>query len=145
MTRPLSARQREVLRLTAAGYTSTQIGNRLGISGKTAASHLGEIYKVLGAQDRAHAVALAIYRGHITLAELAAIAGGSTVRVAEASREAADSPQTLPSPPLQAREAREGPQAPVSRTNSPTTATAKRHPPERQRDAHPAESKESAA
>ncbi|MEU0818894.1 hypothetical protein [Streptomyces mirabilis] len=75
-------------------------------------------------------------------------AGERTYRAEQRQRrrqEAAGGPQALPRPPVQAREAREGPQAPVSRTNSPTTATAKQHPPERQRDAHPAESKESAA
>lgn len=124
MTRTLSARQREVLRLTAAGYTSTQIGNRLGISGKTAASHLGEIYKVLGAQDRAHAVALAIYRGHITLAELAAIAGGPSVRVVEAPRGAADVPQGAPEAANGARDVRGAAGAANGRTGIPGEAAA---------------------
>jgi DNA-binding CsgD family transcriptional regulator len=76
--RPLSARQREVLRLTAAGHTSTQVGRLLGINPATVAHHLSDIYKTLGAHDRAHAVALAIYLGHITLAELAHIASKET-------------------------------------------------------------------
>ena len=74
----LTARQREVLRLTAAGHTSTQIGRQLGINGRTVAHHLSSTYRVLGAQDRAHAVALAIHFGHITLAELAHIASKET-------------------------------------------------------------------
>lgn len=72
--RRLTARQREVLRLAAAGYTSAQAGHRLGIHRNTVDRHLGEIYKTLGAHDRAHAVALAIWRGDISLEDLAAIA-----------------------------------------------------------------------
>ncbi|MFD9463495.1 helix-turn-helix domain-containing protein [Streptomyces sp. NPDC060027] len=89
----LTARQRQVLRLTAAGYTSTQTGHRLGIDARTVSRHLGEAYKTLGAHDRAHAVALAIHHGHITLAELAAIAQESTARDAEGPREPVDAPQ----------------------------------------------------
>lgn len=80
----LSARQREVLRLTAAGLTSIQAGRRLGINPTTVSRHLAEIYKTLGAQDRAHAVALGVWRGDITLADLAAIAGGVADRGTEA-------------------------------------------------------------
>lgn len=76
--RALTTRQREVLRLTAAGHTSTQVGRQLGINARTVARHLSETYKTLGAQDRAHAVALAIHHGHITLAELAHIASKET-------------------------------------------------------------------
>lgn len=74
----LTARQREVLRLTAAGYSSGQVGRLLGINRATVSHHLSDIYRALGAQDRAHAVALAIHFGHITLAELADIASKET-------------------------------------------------------------------
>lgn len=74
----LTARQREVLRLTAAGHSSTQIGRQLGINRATVSHHLSSIYRLLGAQDRAHAVALAIHFGYITLAELAHIASKET-------------------------------------------------------------------
>jgi DNA-binding CsgD family transcriptional regulator len=70
----LTARQREVLLLVAAGHTGEQIGKRLDIRSTTVTRHLTEAYRYLGAQDRAHAVALAIHHGHITLAELARIA-----------------------------------------------------------------------
>ncbi|MGW9397295.1 LuxR C-terminal-related transcriptional regulator [Streptomyces sp. NPDC055642] len=73
MTR-LTRRQKEVLRMVAAGCTSGQAGHRLGVSRGTIDRHLTTIYRQLGAHDRAHAVALAIYHGHITLPELAAIA-----------------------------------------------------------------------
>lgn len=78
MTATLSARQREVLRLTAAGYSSTQIARQLGIQRATVSHHLADTYKLLGANERAHAVALAIHHGHITLAELATIASKDT-------------------------------------------------------------------
>ena len=63
----LTNRQRQVLRLAAGGNTTGQIALRLQISSNTAT------YKNLGAHDRAHAVALAIWRGDISLADLAAI------------------------------------------------------------------------
>jgi DNA-binding CsgD family transcriptional regulator len=70
----LTLRQRQVLNLVAAGHTSAQIGRQFGIAGPSVQRHLHEIYRQLGAHDRAHAVALAIHHGHITLAELARIA-----------------------------------------------------------------------
>ncbi|MEV5184219.1 helix-turn-helix transcriptional regulator [Streptomyces werraensis] len=72
--RGLTARQRQVLLLAAAGFTSEQAGRRLGIHRNTVDRHLGEAYRQLGARDRTHAVVLAIYHGHITLADLTAIA-----------------------------------------------------------------------
>ncbi|MFJ3984377.1 LuxR C-terminal-related transcriptional regulator [Streptomyces fungicidicus] len=76
--KPLTRRQREVLRMVASGYTSAQAGNRLGVARATIDRHLADVYRQLGANDRSHAVALAIYYGHITLPELAAIAGVHT-------------------------------------------------------------------
>jgi DNA-binding NarL/FixJ family response regulator len=72
--RNLTDRQRQVLRLAAQGRSNAQIGKTLGIGATTVQRHLTETYRTLHANDRAHAVALAIHHGHITLAELAAIA-----------------------------------------------------------------------
>lgn len=72
--RGLTVRQRQVLLLAAAGYTSEQAGRQLGIRRSTVDRHLSEVYRLLDARDRAHAVVLAIYHGHITLADLAVIA-----------------------------------------------------------------------
>lgn len=72
--KPLTRRQKEILRMVASGHTSGQTGHRLGISRGTVDRHLHTIYRQLGAHDRTHAVAIAIYHGHITLPELAAIA-----------------------------------------------------------------------
>lgn len=89
----LSTRQREVLLLVAAGCTGGQIAARLDIRASTVTTHLTEAYRFLGAQDRAHAVALAVFHGHITLAELAAIAEEATVRRAVGPREGVSGPQ----------------------------------------------------
>lgn len=72
--RNLTDRQRQVLRLAAQGRSNAQIGRTLGIGPTTVQRHLTETYRTLHANDRAHAVALAIHHGHITLAELADIA-----------------------------------------------------------------------
>jgi len=84
--RALTVRQRQALLLVASGCTGEQIGQRLGVASATVTRHLTEAYRTLGAQDRAHAVALAIHHGHITLAELAAIAGASSMRAVEGPR-----------------------------------------------------------
>jgi DNA-binding NarL/FixJ family response regulator len=52
----LTARQRELLRLVAAGYTNTQIARRLGISEGTVRTHLENIYERLGVSSRTAAV-----------------------------------------------------------------------------------------
>ncbi|WP_432053695.1 helix-turn-helix domain-containing protein [Streptomyces sp. bgisy022] len=74
----LTVRQRQVLLLAASGYTSEQAGRRLGIRRTTVDRHLGEAYRLLDARDRTHAVALAIYHGHITIADLTTIATAHT-------------------------------------------------------------------
>lgn len=87
--RPLTARQREVLALVAAGRTAMQIGRTLGIEHTTVNRHLAEIYRALGAHDRAHAVALAIWSGDITLADLATIGQADNRRLAAVPKETA--------------------------------------------------------
>lgn len=56
---PLSAREREVLRLVAAGKTNRQIGAELFISEHTVARHLSNIYRKLGVSSRTAAAAYA--------------------------------------------------------------------------------------
>lgn len=61
---PLDAftdRERQVLDLLAAGATTTQIAQRLGISGKTVRNYLSTLYAKLGVEDRGQA-ALAAQR-----------------------------------------------------------------------------------
>lgn len=55
----LSARQLEVLRWLAEGFTNDQIGERLVIDRATVASHVTQIIKRLGAKNTKNAIALA--------------------------------------------------------------------------------------
>lgn len=59
----LSARERGVLRLVAAGLSNRQIAETLAISERTVKFHVTAIFNKLGADNRAQAVALAAARG----------------------------------------------------------------------------------
>lgn len=59
----LSAREIEVLRLAAAGNSNQEIGMCLSVSKETAKAHMKHIMAKLGANDRTHAVTLALARG----------------------------------------------------------------------------------
>ena len=59
----LSAREREVLRMIAGGYTSAEIGTRLAISCMTVNTHIKNIYRKLQVRTRAQAVRFASLRG----------------------------------------------------------------------------------
>jgi DNA-binding NarL/FixJ family response regulator len=59
----LSARERGVLRLVAAGLSNRQIAETLTISERTVKFHVTAIFNKLGAENRAQAVALAAERG----------------------------------------------------------------------------------
>jgi len=64
----LSLREVEVLRLVGAGFSNKRIGERLGISEQTVKAHMKNVMAKLGAQDRTHAVTLALQRGILSLA-----------------------------------------------------------------------------
>jgi DNA-binding CsgD family transcriptional regulator len=55
-TPQLTPRQRELLRLVAAGHTNTQIARRLGVSEGTVRTHLENIYERLQVSSRTAAV-----------------------------------------------------------------------------------------
>jgi DNA-binding NarL/FixJ family response regulator len=59
----LSARERSVVRLVAAGLSNRQIAQTLAISERTVKFHVTAILNKLGADNRAQAVALAAERG----------------------------------------------------------------------------------
>lgn len=59
----LSARESEVLRLLAEGRTNREIGDRLFISQKTVAVHVGKILAKLGASGRVEAATVALRLG----------------------------------------------------------------------------------
>lgn len=58
----LSPREREVLRLVAAGRTDREIGQALFISRRTASDHVGQLLRKLGVASRREAAALALGR-----------------------------------------------------------------------------------
>jgi DNA-binding NarL/FixJ family response regulator len=62
-SRQLSARERGVLRLVAAGLSNRQIARTLSISERTVKFHVAALFNKLGADNRAQAVALAAERG----------------------------------------------------------------------------------
>ncbi|WSP43784.1 response regulator transcription factor [Streptomyces sp. NBC_01244] len=55
----LTSRERDVLRLVAAGHTNRQIAEELFISPKTASVHVSNILAKLGVAGRGEAAALA--------------------------------------------------------------------------------------
>lgn len=58
----LTEREREVLRLLAAGLANREIGERLYLSPDTVKTHLGNIYRKLGVEGRTQAVVVALRR-----------------------------------------------------------------------------------
>jgi DNA-binding NarL/FixJ family response regulator len=64
----LSDREIEVLTLVAVGNSNKEIGARLSITEETVKAHLKRIIAKLGANDRTHAVTLALSRGILTSA-----------------------------------------------------------------------------
>jgi DNA-binding CsgD family transcriptional regulator len=56
----LTGREREVLALLAQGLQLDEIGNRLGIGVETVRTHVRKATGRLGANNRTHAVAIAI-------------------------------------------------------------------------------------
>ena len=66
---PLTRRETQILDYVAGGNTNKQIADILGISEQTIKSHVSAILRKLNANDRAHAVALAIRNGWISPGE----------------------------------------------------------------------------
>ena len=60
---PLTARQREILRLTTAGTATAAIAQRLGLSAGTVRNHLSEAIAKLGAANRIEAAEIARRKG----------------------------------------------------------------------------------
>ncbi len=63
----LTARELEVLRLVVTGQSNKEIGAALAIAEGTVRAHLNSIFQKLEAQDRTHAVTIAIRRGLVRL------------------------------------------------------------------------------
>lgn len=64
---PLTPREIEVLRLVAAGNANKLIADQLSITEETVKGHVKNILSKLGANDRTHAVTIALKRGIIEL------------------------------------------------------------------------------
>ncbi len=63
----LTPRETDVLRLIAAGNANKEIGSQLGLTEETIKSHVKNILGKLDANDRTHAVTIALKRGVIEL------------------------------------------------------------------------------
>jgi len=63
----LSSREIDVIRLIGAGNANKEIADKLSIGETTVKSHITNILSKLGANDRAHAVTIALRRGIIEL------------------------------------------------------------------------------
>jgi DNA-binding NarL/FixJ family response regulator len=63
----LSARELDVLRLIRDGHRNKQIADRLGIAETTVNFHIKNLVDKLSANDRAHAVTIAVRRGLLDL------------------------------------------------------------------------------
>jgi DNA-binding CsgD family transcriptional regulator len=63
----LTEREIEVLLQVAAGNSNKLVADRLAISEDTVRSHMKNILSKLGANDRTHAVTIALKRGIIDL------------------------------------------------------------------------------
>jgi len=59
----LSIRERDVLKLVAAGKTNLEIGHSLGISEKTVEKHIGAVFTKLQVSSRVEAAVLAVQQG----------------------------------------------------------------------------------
>jgi DNA-binding NarL/FixJ family response regulator len=67
-TDPPSAREREVLRLLAHGYTNQEISHRLYLSVRTVETHRAHIMRKLGVHSRAELVSYALAQGLLAAA-----------------------------------------------------------------------------
>jgi DNA-binding NarL/FixJ family response regulator len=63
----LSMRELEILRHVAEGLSNKLIADRLSLSPDTVKSHLANVMAKLNANDRTHAVTIAIKRGYFDL------------------------------------------------------------------------------
>ena len=59
----LTPRERDVMRLSAAGLTSVEIAEQLGMSARTVNQHVDNVADKLGTRNRAHTVAEIVRRG----------------------------------------------------------------------------------
>lgn len=66
----LTPRECDIMRLVACGGSNREIAYHLGIGEETVKSYMRSILPKLGANDRAHAVAICMRRGYLDLSDL---------------------------------------------------------------------------
>ena len=66
----LTARQQEVLRLVAKGYTNSEIGEIMFITDHTVKAHICAIYELLKVKSRVQLVVKAIQEGLLSLEDI---------------------------------------------------------------------------
>jgi two-component system response regulator DegU len=67
ITTPLTSKEVQILNHIAEGNTNKRIASILGISEQTIKNHVSAILRKLNANDRAHAVFLALRNGWISI------------------------------------------------------------------------------
>jgi DNA-binding NarL/FixJ family response regulator len=80
----LTEREREVLKLTAEGLTRSGVAGRLGISPRTAETHLLHVHRKLGIHTRSELTRFAVARGIVTTDAGPVRAGGPNPAAAAA-------------------------------------------------------------
>ena len=65
----LTAREREILQLVAAGYTNLQVARRLAISQHTVKVHLRHIFDKLKVESRTQAAMYALRQGLVSVSQ----------------------------------------------------------------------------
>lgn len=66
----LTAKRLTILRLAANGHTNQQIARRTGVALETVKTQMCITLRQLGAEDRTHAVMIAVVHGWIQLSEI---------------------------------------------------------------------------
>ncbi|HZU65455.1 MAG TPA: LuxR family transcriptional regulator [Novosphingobium sp.] len=95
----LTARQRQVLDLTADGLTSQGIADQLGISARTVDIHRANLLRVLNARSIAHAVAIVLRAEHAAALSPPASPEGRTAPAPATSRAGAPAPDAAAASP----------------------------------------------
>ncbi len=73
----LTVRELECLGFIAEGFSNKAIGRELWLSEFTVKTHVGRLFRKLGARDRAHAVGIAYRTGLLELGPLTYLGGAA--------------------------------------------------------------------
>ncbi len=84
---PLSRREAEILKLIAEGNSNKRIAYALSVGEQTVKNYIASIMRKLNANDRTHAVVLAIRRGWLNLGEISETGADEAPPASPAPRE----------------------------------------------------------